>query len=822
MSGGTDSDRHPPVGGMAFVLTVGLLFGAVAVGVGVDPAAASTEIDECTVINDSTVPASGVVELNRSVTGNGSSPCIEVTTSDLIVDGGGHVVNGSGSTAAIAVGNGTEISNVTVRNVVVENDGGDGVHYNTVTGGAVENVDARSVSDGVVLESTSGVEVSGVTVSSPGGSGVYLTFTDDARVSNVDITDAGGDGVVVNGGSGNTLVDLRVDGAANGVYAEAASDTRIERTTIVDARSHGVSLVASGGSVVRDVTVRRPANDGVNVVASSDVTVGNATVRNAGGDGIYVTGQGADDDRTFNTETRTVTLLGYASDGRLAAHDGPPSPSEGPVTTVVDSTVTNASGTGIHVDYSAVEDPPVVHVADSTVTESGSGITVYSFDEVVVDGVTVERNYGVGVVASPGDPEIRNTVARNNGDGIIVGGNATLHNVTVAGNENVETGNDLVVVQTATATDLTVGATTLASAALRGVALDEASSIPAAPDEMADLGLAFNAIDFDEGEISSYANVTFRYAQERADAVPVNESTLAVHRYDGANWSRVDGGAVDPAENTVSANVTSFSVVAPLGEVDEPPEAALTASTTATSVGQSMTFDAGASTDPDSGIEQYEWDFDGDGTYDRTTGSPTVEYDYGDGGSFDATVRVTTNGLTDTASVTVDVSSGGDSSGVDAEYSGPDISVTDVEGPSGPVSPGEAVEVRATLVNDGGAGATRTVHLTANGRTVAERSVTVGAEQRREVTLTYAPSEAGEYTLRVNDRSVGTLVVGDVATAEPTATPARSPTPTATATPASGPTATPAPTPTEGGGPGFGVVVALCALLAAALAATRR
>ncbi|ESS06420.1 MAG: PGF-CTERM archaeal protein-sorting signal [uncultured archaeon A07HB70] len=53
-------------------------------------------------------------------------------------------------------------------------------------------------------------------------------------------------------------------------------------------------------------------------------------------------------------------------------------------------------------------------------------------------------------------------------------------------------------------------------------------------------------------------------------------------------------------------------------------------------------------------------------------------------------------------------------------------------------------------------------------------------------------------------------------TPTPTSTPTASPTPTPTATP------TASPTPTAGGGPGFGAVVALVALLAAALLATRR
>lgn len=111
-----------------------------------------------------------------------------------------------------------------------------------------------------------------------------------------------------------------------------------------------------------------------------------------------------------------------------------------------------------------------------------------------------------------------------------------------------------------------------------------------------------------------------------------------------------------------------------------------------------------------------------------------------------------------------------------------------------------------------------------------------GQDGQFSVEVETTDAATGTYTLEVDDGDNTVTeeveLVEQVSTATPTPTEADttptatdSPTPTATAspTPTEAPdTETASPTPTEGGGPGFGAVVALVALLAAALLATRR
>jgi PKD repeat protein len=100
------------------------------------------------------------------------------------------------------------------------------------------------------------------------------------------------------------------------------------------------------------------------------------------------------------------------------------------------------------------------------------------------------------------------------------------------------------------------------------------------------------------------------------------------------------------------------------GDGNTPPTADLSVSSTSVSVGETVTFDASASSDPDGSITSYEWDFDGDGTVDTSTMIPTVDHAYSSAGTYDAGLTVTDDdGATDTATQTVTVSSDGGDGG---------------------------------------------------------------------------------------------------------------------------------------------------------------
>jgi len=80
------------------------------------------------------------------------------------------------------------------------------------------------------------------------------------------------------------------------------------------------------------------------------------------------------------------------------------------------------------------------------------------------------------------------------------------------------------------------------------------------------------------------------------------------------------------------------------------PNAAFTISPNPARTGQTVTFNASTSSDPDGSIIRYEWDLDGNGSYETTTTSPTTTKTYSTEQSVNVGLRVTDNSFgTDTA-----------------------------------------------------------------------------------------------------------------------------------------------------------------------------
>ncbi|WP_135851127.1 PKD domain-containing protein [Halorussus salinus] len=136
-------------------------------------------------------------------------------------------------------------------------------------------------------------------------------------------------------------------------------------------------------------------------------------------------------------------------------------------------------------------------------------------------------------------------------------------------------------------------------------------------------------------------------------------------------------------------------------------------------------------------------------------------------------------------------------------------SVTDLSVGSASVEPGTAVTVTATVRNTGHAAGEQTVELTVGGEVVATKTVSVAADDATDVTFEYAASESGVYELAVGGQNAELVVEG----VETTTTDDES---------SSMETTTATTTDNSSGIPGFGVGVALVALVAAALVALRR
>lgn len=142
----------------------------------------------------------------------------------------------------------------------------------------------------------------------------------------------------------------------------------------------------------------------------------------------------------------------------------------------------------------------------------------------------------------------------------------------------------------------------------------------------------------------------------------------------------------------------------------------------------------------------------------------------------------------------------------------PSISLVDVWPQDTTIDVGDSTRVWVRLSNDGAAAGTTNLTLRMDGTAVATRAVTIPAGETRLVAFTVAPDEAGTYTLDVSGGPPMKLQVES-----PTTTTTPSPTTTESQT-----TQTTTQDSSPGSAPGFGLVVALLALVGAALLAHRR
>lgn len=111
-------------------------------------------------------------------------------------------------------------------------------------------------------------------------------------------------------------------------------------------------------------------------------------------------------------------------------------------------------------------------------------------------------------------------------------------------------------------TDLTISSypTTISFTHENGISIKGVTTAPPDPDGKLNISKYVNIANL---AANSWINLTVSYKD--ADLGSVDESTLRLWEYNGTDWTEVSGSTVNTDENYVSANISSFSVFAPLG-----------------------------------------------------------------------------------------------------------------------------------------------------------------------------------------------------------------------------------------------------------------
>ncbi|NMX21749.1 hypothetical protein C5S30_04815, partial [ANME-1 cluster archaeon GoMg4] len=170
---------------------------------------------------------------------------------------------------------------------------------------------------------------------------------------------------------------------------------------------------------------------------------------------------------------------------------------------------------------------------------------------------------GIALISSSNNTLANNTASNNNDDGIYLcsSSNNTLTSNTASNNTDYdfysdESSHDNVV------EDLTIASypTTISFTYDNGVGIAGVETAPPDPADKPNISKYVNATN-----VSANSWLLLNVNYEESDVSTVSEYCLKMYRHNGTAWEEVPGSEANTAENYVWANITSFSIFAPLG-----------------------------------------------------------------------------------------------------------------------------------------------------------------------------------------------------------------------------------------------------------------
>ncbi len=225
------------------------------------PAAFSIDIGACT-----TIDSSGVYTLTSSIIDSSvpTSPppfspegCINIRSSDVILDGQGNTVDGVDWPGAVGVyvyNSTTPLTNVTLRNLMVS-DWGFGVYYSWNENGSIKNITATSNNVGIYLERSNNLTVENNNASNNGLYGIWVDMYGDSNIIvNNTASSNSQNGITMTFASYNNVTNNNVNSnLEDGIYIESCSDYNM--FTDNNALNNNRGIVLQGGECDNDYNI---------------------------------------------------------------------------------------------------------------------------------------------------------------------------------------------------------------------------------------------------------------------------------------------------------------------------------------------------------------------------------------------------------------------------------------------------------------------------------------------------------------------------------------------------------------------------------------
>ena len=547
--------------------------------------------------------------------------CIEILSSDVVLEGNDHTIDAQGQSpsAGIMIGqySGSSYSNVVVRNLVLS-DWGMGIQARDTSRVTIENVDCTNDGVGVYLWNAASTTVTASDfacrykgVEGQNGadtvvdrctftsSGYAVEFEGTARPVVRDSQITGGTyGLLVNGvssaPSGATFSGNTISGATYGIYANYFAGAQITGNTVTNNRE-GIRIGSFTGSTITGNTVTGNAQNGLSLSGCTGNTIANNYFENPLNVQHYTGG------------ANTWALSGQAGTNiigglRLGGNFWGAPDSTGFSNTAVDLNSDGFADSPYATQYftdplplvPVGQRPKVPPVASFTATPtSGVAPLAVQFTDTSTGPVTARTwDFGDGTTAS----------AEQNPEHTFASAGTYTVSLTLTNQDGTDTGS----VEITVADPVPVAAFT---------ATPTQGTVP--------LSVTFT-------DQSQNAPTEWRWDFE-TDGIVDSTAQNPTHTYTGAGTFTVtltvtSAAGSDSETSTVTVNL--------------PPAPTADAGGPYTGVeGSAVTLSAAGSAG--TGIASYDWDFNGDGTYDRTTSTATTEYTWPDDVDGMVGVRVT-------------------------------------------------------------------------------------------------------------------------------------------------------------------------------------
>lgn len=195
-------------------------------------------IDTCTTISES-----GTYILSKNITNSRASNCIYIKTNDVIFNGAGYIIDGTGALGSNGVyvhpGFFKTIKNVTVKNVIAK-DWNKGIYYHGADNGKLEDNNVSSSFQGIYLDSSGSNILSGNIVNSDDNGISFISSSNSNTLFNNSVISKNGYGIYIqSSGSNNITGGSVVSENSYDYYLKSAGSSNYFRYTNFTSRKIG-------------------------------------------------------------------------------------------------------------------------------------------------------------------------------------------------------------------------------------------------------------------------------------------------------------------------------------------------------------------------------------------------------------------------------------------------------------------------------------------------------------------------------------------------------------------------------------------------------